>query len=163
MPPMNPLMENPYAAPASTEVFLDEPRPQVLASFGMRFVATILDGIWLAVLNIALGTVIYGTGYFASEKFIEGPADIFISYVLPIAIVAWFWVKKGATPGKMICGIRIITVDGSPLTIGKCLVRYIGYYLSMIPLALGYLWAAWDQRSQAWHDKMARTLVVKVR
>lgn len=156
-------MENPYTAPASAETFVDEARPQELAGFGMRFVATILDSIWIAVLTIVLGTAVYGRGYLTSEKFIEGPADIFIGYVVPVPIIAWFWIKKGATPGKMICGIRIVTEDGSPLTISKCLIRSIGYYISAIPACLGYLWATWDRRNQTWHDKMAKTLVVKSR
>ena len=156
-------MENPYATPVTTEAYVEEPRRQVLASFGMRFVATILDAIWIAVLSTVLGMAIYGTRYLTSEKFIEGPADFVISHALPFAIMAWFWIKKGATPGKMICGIRIVTEDGSPLTIGKCLIRYVGYYISAIPFGLGYLWAAWDRRNQTWHDKMARTLVVKSR
>ena len=137
--------------------------PQVLAGFWIRVWASIIDIIWLIILIYALGIAIYGTRYLDSEKHLLGPADAVINYLLPVVLDVWFWMKKGATPGKMICGIRIVSVDGSPLTIGRCVIRSLGYYVSLLPLCVGYLWAAWDLRNQTWHDKMARTLVVRPR
>jgi uncharacterized RDD family membrane protein YckC len=49
-----------------------------------------------------------------------------------------FWHFKSATPGKMILGIKIVDANtmgkASP---GKLLIRYLGYYISMLPLCLG--------------------------
>ena len=42
----------------------------------------------------------------------------------------------------------------------QLLIRYIGYYLSTIPLLLGLVWVAVDPRKQGWHDKLAGTVVV---
>jgi uncharacterized RDD family membrane protein YckC len=41
-------------------------------------------------------------------------------------------------------------------------LRYIGYFLSALPLYLGFLWALWDRRHQGFHDKLAGTTVVRV-
>ena len=41
--------------------------------------------------------------------------------------------------------------------------RRLASYLSAIPCYLGFLWPLWDQRKQAWHDMIAKTVVVKVR
>lgn len=37
----------------------------------------------------------------------------------------------------------------------------IGKFLSGLVLGLGYFWAIWDKDSQAWHDKIAGTVVIK--
>lgn len=46
-------------------------------------------------------------------------------------------------------------------TSGQLLVRYIAYLASALPLGLGFLWVAVDRRKQAFHDKLARTVVVE--
>ena len=42
------------------------------------------------------------------------------------------------------------------------MIRYIGYIASIIPLGLGFVWAAFDRNGQALHDKLAGTRVVRV-
>jgi uncharacterized RDD family membrane protein YckC len=49
---------------------------------------------------------------------------------------------------------------GKPST-RQFIIRYLGYYVSMIPLMLGILWVGFDARKQGWHDKMAGTVVVR--
>ena len=52
--------------------------------------------------------------------------------------------------------------DGVP-TLRQLVIRYLGYYVSTIPLGLGLIWVAFDARKQGWHDKMAGTVVVRSR
>ena len=69
---------------------------------------------------------------------------------------------KGQTPGKMLMRIKVIDERGEVPGIGRALVREVpGRLLSEISLGLGYVWAAWDDKKQAWHDKLARTYVVR--
>ena len=51
-----------------------------------------------------------------------------------------------------------------PAAFGKLcgLLRYVGIIISIIPLFLGLIWAAFDPRKQGWHDKIAKTRVIKV-
>ena len=70
-----------------------------------------------------------------------------------------FWMLAGQTPGKWLMGVRIVRTDGERLLFRSALVRLLGYLLSFF-LFLGYLWVLYDNRRQAWHDKLARTLVV---
>lgn len=73
-----------------------------------------------------------------------------------------FWVNfEGATPGKRLLGIKVVKEDGAPLNFASAFIRYFGYLLSAMVLGLGYLWVAFDKRKQGWHDKLARTVVVK--
>jgi uncharacterized RDD family membrane protein YckC len=81
-------------------------------------------------------------------------AGIAIGY--PVA----FWVLLGQTPGKLLMGVRIARMNGQPLTVRRALLRYLGYWLSAIPLGLGFLWVLVDDQRQGWHDKLADTYVI---
>ena len=73
-----------------------------------------------------------------------------------------FWLYKSATPGKMVLGLKVVDADsGTPLSVGQSIIRYLGYYIASIPLLLGLLWVGWDKKKQGWHDKLAKTVVVK--
>jgi len=107
---------------------------------------------------------IYGWDYFDIEKtgFIAGAADFILTWVAPAIAVIVFWMNKQATPGKMALSVRIVDVTtGGPPSAGQCIGRYLAYYVSTIPLALGLIWVAFDNRKQGWHDKLAGTVVIR--
>ena len=132
------------------------------AGFWLRAVASLLDSIWVVLMILTLGWMIYGASYLSSTALIQGWADFLISYVLPFILTLLFWAWKGATPGKMILGMKIVDAETHELVPkGRLTLRYLGYYISMIPLFLGFFWVAWDKRKQGWHDKIARTVVIK--
>ena len=82
--------------------------------------------------------------------------------VLPMAVCAGFWVWKGATPGKMLTGLRVVRADTfEPLGWGRALGRYLAYNLSFLTCGLGFAWAGWDARKQSLHDRVAGTVVVR--
>lgn len=153
-------MNNIYATPSS-DVSQDEGDVQY-SGFWIRVLASLIDTIWILVLTFALGWMIYGAIYFQSTEFSQGYADIFITYVLPFILTLAFWYYKSATPGKMILGIKIVDANtlGKAST-GKLCLRYLGYYVSLLVLGLGFFWVGWDRRKQGWHDKIAGTLVIK--
>lgn len=76
-------------------------------------------------------------------------------------LVALFWLLFQGTPGKLLLGCRIVDAHtgGRPQP-WQILVRLLGYAVSAAPAGLGFFWIFWDARRQAWHDKLARTLVV---
>lgn len=114
------------------------------------------------VLTWPLLLWIYGTEYFSSNQFIKGPADFVISYVLPAIAVIFLWIKCRGTPGKLLLGLRVVDArNGGNLDLLQSVIRYFGYLLSMLPLFLGFIWIAFDPRKQGFHDKIAKTLVVK--
>ena len=153
-------MDNIYASPNSDVSTAES--DITYSGFWIRVLAALLDSIWLLLLTFTLGWMVYGAVYFESAEFSQGTAAIFISWVLPFALTIMFWHFKSATPGKMILGIKIVDANtlgkASP---GKLLIRYLGYYISMLPLCLGIFWVGWDKRKQGWHDKIAGTLVIK--
>ncbi len=65
------------------------------------------------------------------------------------------------TPGKLLLGCHVVDAETQqPLTLVQALVRYLGYFVSLIPLGLGFFWILWDKRRQGFHDKLAKTIVV---
>lgn len=73
--------------------------------------------------------------------------------------VAW----RGYTPGKRLLGIRVIRLDGKPLTTWQCFERFGGYSASLATGLLGFAQILWDRNRQALHDKIVSTVVVHER
>lgn len=80
--------------------------------------------------------------------------------VANLCYFTYFHGSTGQTPGKMLMKVQVIQISGEPMTFGLAFLRWVGYIVSGIFLYLGFLWVAWDGRKQAWHDKIAGTLVV---
>ena len=82
--------------------------------------------------------------------------------VLPAVAVIVFWHTRQATPGKQLLGLRVVDArTGARLSLGQAIGRYLGYFVSIVPLCLGLLWVAFDARKQGWHDKLAGTVVLR--
>jgi uncharacterized RDD family membrane protein YckC len=132
--------------------------------FWMRCVASVIDTILVTAITFPVLIKMYEMRYVESGSFslVQGPTDFLLSYVVPAVLVIGFWHFKLATPGKM--AISAIVVDAEsfdrPSTL-QLAVRYAGYYLSTIFLFMGFLWIAVDKRKQGWHDKIARTVVIR--
>jgi uncharacterized RDD family membrane protein YckC len=132
--------------------------------FWARLGASLIDSVLVLLICAPLATAIYGEGYWLSETFVHGPADILINWVLPAVAVLLFWTYRQATPGKMAIRARIVDArTGGQPTTRQLVIRYLGYYLSTLPLLLGFIWVAFDPRKQGWHDKLAHTVVVRPR
>jgi len=130
--------------------------------FWPRVGAALIDSLLIVFITVPLLTAVYGRGYWLSESWVRGPADVFINWVLPALAVVLFWVYRQATPGKMAISARILDAKtGAKPTTGQLVVRYLGYYVAMIPLFAGIVWVAFDPRKQGWHDKLAGTVVVR--
>ncbi len=114
------------------------------------------------LILVPILTAIYGVDYWLSGANSNSLLDVLWNYILPALIVIAFCIYKSATPGKM--AVKVSSVDaqtGEQPSVKQYLVRYLGYYVSIIPLFLGIIWVAFDKRKQGWHDKLAGTVVVK--
>ena len=129
--------------------------------FWARVAASLIDTVLLLIVTLPLSYLAYGR--ITSERgFIRGPVDVLINWLLPAMLILWLWSKLQATPGKMVMSAKIVDADtGAEPTLKQLLIRYLGYFVSAIPLCLGFLWVGLDRRKQGWHDKMANTVVVR--
>jgi hypothetical protein len=68
---------------------------------------------------------------------------------------------NGFTPGKRLLGLRVVRLDGSPITWWTALERYGGYAAGFATGLLGFIQVYWDPNRQATHDKLAGTVVIR--
>jgi uncharacterized RDD family membrane protein YckC len=137
-------------------------KDQEYAGFWIRVVASLIDTVLILIIIWPILTAIYGTDYWAGTGVVHGAWDFLFTYILPAIAVILFWIYRSATPGKM--ALRLIIVDaktGAKPSTGQFIVRYLGYYVSAIPLFLGLIWVGIDKRKQGWHDKLAGTVVIR--
>jgi uncharacterized RDD family membrane protein YckC len=83
-------------------------------------------------------------------------------FLLMLAYNIGFWTWKGTTVGGIICQLRVVRVDGTPLRFVDALVRGLSAIFSIVVVGLGMFWILRDPERQAWHDRIAGTYVVKV-
>ena len=135
---------------------------QEYAGFWIRTGAAIIDSILILIVTIPILTAVYGSDYWINGSFVKGFWDVVFNYILPAIAVIIFWTYKSATPGKMATKLTIVDAKtgGQPST-GQLVGRYLGYYVSMLPLFLGIIWVGIDRRKQGFHDKLAGTVVIK--
>ena len=132
--------------------------------FWARVAASLVDTVLLCIILYPVLTMIYGREYWTSASLIRGPADLVLQWVLPPLAIIAFWIARQATPGKMVIRAKIVDAEtGAPLTRGQAIGRYLGYYVSLFGLGLGFFWVGWDKRKQGWHDKLAGTVVIRPR
>lgn len=132
------------------------------AGFWIRLAATIIDALLLMIVTFPILIAIYGREYFDNTNVIVGSADIVISWVFPVVATLVFWLKKQATPGKLLLSLKIVdATTGRAPHPTQYMVRYLAYFLSAMMLLLGFLWIGIDRRKQGLHDKLAGTVVVR--
>ncbi|MDH5784078.1 MAG: RDD family protein [Chromatiales bacterium] len=76
------------------------------------------------------------------------------------AFFAWFWLHGGQTLGMRAWRIRLQNRGGGPITPWQALLRFLCAILSMLALALGFLWSLVDRERYTWHDRFSMTELV---
>ena len=72
-----------------------------------------------------------------------------LATVVPLLVglyLVTFWRLSGQTPGKWLMGLKVVSIDGRPLTIGRAALRFVGYLASALPFYLGFLWILGPER-----------------
>lgn len=126
--------------------------PGVSVGFPERIVAYIIDAIIIAISTVILIMLL----------------PVALAYVIALVIgvgyAVYFWTTSGQTPGKMAMGLKVVNAEtGGLLDPGAAVIRYVGYLISGIPLYLGFLWIIWDPKHEGWHDKIAKTKVIRAK
>ena len=152
------------------------------AGFWIRFLATWID---TAVLIVPLGLIVYilsggewldFSDFSQSMSFAQNGEMIAALQNMPRASMKWeslfelsiagvtilFWKKwAGATPGKKLLGIHVVDAKTEQAINNKqAIIRYIGYIISTIPLAVGFLMVGFRKDKRALHDLLADTIVI---
>jgi uncharacterized RDD family membrane protein YckC len=148
--------------------------------FWMRFLAVIIDAIIIrvvsAVITIPLGLGGLGMGLSLGRN--PDPSQVMaalpalmsligmaflIQFCLSLAYEVYFLTTKGATPGKMALGLKVIRADGGPISVGLAVGRYFAKILSVCTLWIGFIIAGFDREKRSLHDHICGTRVVYTR
>ncbi len=118
-------------------------------------------GFWIRTAAAVLDFMLIGitTGFLDSLFDFSGPGFLFFSLATYSAVL---WKHKGTTIGGIICGLKVVRLDDQPIDWGVAIVRSLSAFLSLAVAGLGFIWVAFDDEKQSWHDKIAGTTIVKV-
>jgi uncharacterized RDD family membrane protein YckC len=132
--------------------------------FWIRFAAKLIDGlILLAILIVPMFLVMFRTMRAGPPAQVPLWPQILIQlsfYAVNAAYTIFFLGRFGATPGKMACGLRVVTADGGNVTYLRATGRYFAEILSSVICNIGYIIAAFDDEKRALHDHICNTRVV---
>lgn len=132
------------------------------AGWGSRALAMAVDGLLMMAASALLMWIVHGQPISRWDD--TRPSTLAINLLLPLLVCLLFWTWQGATPGKLVAGIKVVDFQsgGRPTPV-QALVRWLGYFLSALPLGAGFWWARVDPDGRAWHDRLSRTSVERSR
>ena len=142
--------------------------------FWIRFAASVIDGVVLYLVGILLLGVAMMFVHVDWQNLGRtlSPADLLqllalegsllgVNLIIAATYETWFVGRFAATPGKMVCGLRVVLSDGGKVTYLRSLARHFAKFLSSLTLAVGYIMAGIDDEKRALHDRICETRVVK--
>lgn len=112
-------------------------------------------GFWIRMAALTIDIIVVG-----AISMLVSVGSLFL--LILAAYGAVMWKMKGTTIGGIVCGLKVVRQDDRPLDWTVALVRALGCFLSLIVAGLGFIWVAFDEEKQSWHDKIAGTLVVRL-
>jgi uncharacterized RDD family membrane protein YckC len=129
------------------------------AGFWIRVAAAIIDSIIVAIALIPIAMIVGWNSTYTSGM----SSGLEWAWQLLCAIFYIFcWIKFAGTPGKRLLRLKVLDEkSGNHVTVGQGIIRYIGYIPATLVLFIGLIWVAFDSKKQGWHDKMAKTVVVR--
>ena len=142
----------------------------VKAGFLARFLAFLIDGIMLSIISWLLSLILVpfvGAADATNSNMLAllvggvGLVIFVILLFLQFIYFGYLWSKSGQSLGMKVTHIKVLRRDGAGLSFWRAGFRgTVGYWISSLIFGLGFIWAAFDGRKEAWHDKLFDTSVV---
>jgi uncharacterized RDD family membrane protein YckC len=142
------------------------------AGFWIRFAAYLIDGIvlWVARFPVVLVFFLLSDDFVWWGDWRGGDGGrgwwLYVLYnvvLLSLSLAYYIFMtgRFGATLGKMVFKMKVVGEDMRTVSYGTAALREtVGKFVSTVVCGLGYIWAGFDDRKQAWHDKIAHTFVI---
>jgi uncharacterized RDD family membrane protein YckC len=147
------------------------------ASWGRRLAAIAIDAVLLSIAPFAFVVFAYFQGIGKGDENLYAMLDWFvfgITVAVAFGIVSsalYFTLlvgRSGQTVGKRVVGVAVRDSRDMTQRIGywRALARFvvtaIMWSVYYVPGIIDSLWPLWDERAQSWHDKISRSVVVRV-
>ncbi|WP_376986917.1 RDD family protein [Bosea sp. R86505] len=126
------------------------------AGFWIRTGAYLLDVVFLFLLMIIPVTIVI---------MITGDPNSGLGTIVTLFVGICYYVvpvsgPTQATWGKQMVGLKIIRVDGAPVSGGLAFGRYLSYIISGIPFGIGFFMVGWTNQKKGLHDMICGTRVI---
>ena len=148
-----PFASPPAAPPPATAA---SPSPQITAAMPRAGFWVRMGALFLDVLLVGFATSLLHT---FGDHHLLGDFHIVVLAIYG----AVMWKLRGTTVGGIVFDLHVVRLDGRPLDWETAIVRALGCFLSLAVVFLGFIWIAFDDNRQAWHDKIAGTVVVRAK
>jgi len=150
-----------------------------LANYGERLGGWLIDWILLVAVVVLLiflthsfhhthTYVVTNGGSIRTSGYYVGPAGISLQALVVIVYGTIFCGgARGQTLGMRVAGTRVVNEVGAgtigyPRALGRAAFEYLMAIVFFIPWVIDMLFPLWDPKNQTLHDKVTRTVVVKV-
>lgn len=140
--------------------------------FFHRSWASFIDMIVLLLLSFLLfylGYVGYKVGLTAHQ---QSPSGDNLALFLYVFLIAWVFLVTGyfvllhgmggKTIGKWLLGLRVVGINGTPITCSRAFLRWVGTIVCAL-FGTGFLWILCNKEKRGWHDLLAGTWVIRER
>ena len=98
-------------------------------------------------------------------NYAEGHTRTAVAIVLLLVTAFYLGLTQslcGKTFGMMLTNTRLVDVNNyEPISVGRALLRTLGYFIAFAPAMIGLLWPALNRKRRAWQDYIAGTLVAR--
>lgn len=123
-----------------------------------RLAALFYDSLLLlAVLFVATLLVLP----FNNGQAIQANNAFFSTYlfITSFFFFGWFWMHGGQTLGMRAWRLRLIRIDGKPLSWWHALLRFMCAIPALLLGGIGYWWILIDKKHLALHDRFSETMI----
>lgn len=126
-----------------------------------------ISALGLVIYNISTGKNLFATDStdFWGTPFsdIQSGFSFIVAFFGAMAYFSFFtWKWQGQTPAKALLKIKVVKLNGAPLSLWNSFERFSGYSSSASLLFSGFFQYFWDKNHQTSHDKIAETIVIEV-
>jgi uncharacterized RDD family membrane protein YckC len=148
------------------EIVVDFLPSEVRAPFTLRCAALIVDYllvVFAPVLFLLLARLFGEDGTALLNGQLNNTGWM-LAFLIAAANLVVLPLAAGRSAGKMLTGLRIVSIRGTQAPLGRILVRQtLGYFVAVITLGIGFFICAFNRRGRALHDFMAGTIVIQGR
>jgi uncharacterized RDD family membrane protein YckC len=130
------------------------------AGFWRRAVGALVDLVVILLVKASLGVI--AARVFRADLGATQGALVACTLLFAALYVIGLHALEGQTVGKLVVGARVVGPDGAPPAVGVSVLRFVGYFVSLLPFGLGFAMAGLRTDRRALHDLLAGTRVERL-
>jgi uncharacterized RDD family membrane protein YckC len=136
--------------------------PPPPADFASTHSSSVYAGFWIRVLAFLVDLVVIALASNLLAGWLHTDAQT-VGLLFGLVYFSFCFSKfgHGATLGYRLFGLQVVGSDGNSIGLLHALARTLSLPISFSFLYLGVIWVAFDPRKQGWHDKLARTFILR--